>query len=65
MAMVSFKCATCGKHVERMYMDEWIFKRSYGKQHVKTAWFCGWNCMRKWEWEQEVKKHGKRTGKDH
>lgn len=62
---MKFDCAVCGKHVERLYMDEWIYKKFvYGHKKdewAKTLYFCGWNCMRKYEKEQEVKRHGKRT----
>ena len=53
-----FNCFQCGKEVERMFMDEYLYKK---KHQDRTIYFCGWNCMRKFEKEKEVKKRENRT----
>lgn len=53
-----FVCEECGKQCERSYMDEYIYKKPIwdSKGHYKqTIYFCGWNCMRKWERKKEKK----------
>lgn len=57
-------CYLCGQKIVRLYWDEYIYKHSVqtkkkNRQH-ETVYFCGWNCMRKFEEERMAKRHGKR-----
>lgn len=51
-----YKCAQCGKEFW-FDGDEYIYKKNVknGKENSKVLNFCGWNCMRKFEKEKEVK----------
>ena len=56
-------CHVCGQRIERMYWDEYIYTAQVTvdkrrKAH-ETVYFCGWNCMRKYEKERDAKRHGK------
>lgn len=46
-----FTCHYCGKEVERLYrMGEYIYKKFVMVNGVrKVAYFCGWNCYKKYE----------------
>lgn len=62
-----FNCETCGKQVERSYMDEYIYKKSFFDKEKGwiTIYFCGWNCMRKYEKERTQMQYEKRIGTSH
>lgn len=55
-------CANCGAKIERMYWDEYVYKKDLHNNETAHGiqYFCGWNCMREYEKKmQEVKRHGK------
>ena len=48
------QCNICGKFIDRLFWDEYVYKKEISTGYSnKTVYFCGWNCMRKWEKEQE------------
>ena len=51
-------CHVCGAKIERMYWDEYIYKKCIGKKN-KIIYFCSWNCMRQFEKQSKVKRHGR------
>lgn len=55
-------CHICGQVMDRTYWDEYIYKADIAVNKHKaheTVYFCGWNCMRKYEKERQAKRHGK------
>lgn len=58
------KCAECGKEFFIPCVSYWTYRKpAWRATHEKTVYFCGWNCMRKWEREQEEKRRAKRLEK--
>lgn len=54
---MTFTCKQCGKYVDREAYDPDAYcykKRIRIGTHNKLAYFCGWNCMRKWEKERKA-----------
>ena len=49
-------CACCGKKFYVGVVEEWCYKRKHGNHNDKTAWFCTWKCLRKWEADRDAKK---------
>lgn len=52
-----FHCHTCGKKVDRIHMDEYVYKKCSAKVngHHTIIYFCSWKCMRNYEKEGEKK----------
>ena len=51
-----YKCAKCGKVFYWTNIESYIYKKSTTRltsNKPKTIYFCGWNCMRKYEKERE------------
>lgn len=52
-------CYVCGQKMDRTYWDEYIYKADVApNKHAAhdTVYFCGWNCMRKYEKERKAGK---------
>lgn len=43
------KCKNCGEHVVAVCLNDYVYKMKYRNN---TIYFCGWNCMRKWQRER-------------
>lgn len=41
---IRHKCCECGKVF--LHVGQYAYKHTVGSRHF---FFCGWNCMRKWE----------------
>ena len=57
-------CYMCGAKIDRMFWDEYIYKADVAPNRRKShepVYFCGWNCMRKYEKEREEKRRPGRT----
>ena len=56
-------CYMCGQKMDRTYWDEYIYKADVAPNRRKShepVYFCGWNCMRKYEKQKaEEKRHGR------
>lgn len=62
-----YKCAMCGKTIEGLYvMDEYVYKRFVQKKagYIKTLYFCGWTCLRKFDHEKEIEDAKRRDRKN-
>jgi DNA-directed RNA polymerase subunit RPC12/RpoP len=58
-------CHNCGREIWRNYWDEYAYKKQVpvNKKQHKTAYFCGWNCMREYERKKaEAKQREKNKG---
>ena len=49
-------CEQCGKKFYIGATGTWSYKKKHGKHDGYQAWFCGWNCMNKWETEGKGKR---------
>ena len=49
-------CAVCGKEVFIPVVGYWVYKKMDYMDDKEMKYFCGWNCMRKYEKEYEEKK---------
>ena len=50
------KCGVCGKDFFIPVVGYWVYKRENHLKDGNEIYFCGWNCMRKFEKEYEEKK---------
>lgn len=53
------KCAQCGKEVNVLDEDAWVYKRN-AKDGIHR-FFCSWHCIREWDAEYEKKRKRRRN----
>ena len=61
-----YVCTTCGKHFYRDSMEDYVYRRqkAVARKAPQLFYFCGWNCMRAWDREQEEKEEAKKRNRE-
>lgn len=49
-------CGECGKQIFIPVIGYWVYKRTDRSEDGGMRYFCGWNCMRKYDRELEEKR---------